>query len=145
MVQNHKRQEALKQKKEIEKNKLSQITSTKELLQYRIGGIFCGDKFSRIDVQKIFARKKFCNFTIVIMIEGRGRYRLRRKLVGVVQICVHLLSCLLCSSAYLLCSLLTLLFVAAMYTKIYGLQRSLLAKKNQAISMTFTLLRKKTR
>ena len=36
MVQNHKRQEALKRKKEIEKDKLSQIhliTSTEELLQ----------------------------------------------------------------------------------------------------------------
>ena len=73
MVQNHKRQEALKQKKEIEKDKLSQITSTEELLQYRIGGIYCGDKFLRIDLQKIFERKKFCDFTIVIMIEGCGR------------------------------------------------------------------------
>ena len=49
---------------------------------------------------------------MVIMIEGHGRYRLCRKLLGVVQICVHVLSCLLRFSACLLCSLLTLLFVA---------------------------------
>ena len=75
------------------------------MLIYRIGGIFRGDKFSQIDLQKIFARKKFRDFTMVIMIEGRGRYRLRRNLMGVVQICVHMLSCLLRSSACLLRSI----------------------------------------
>ena len=89
------------------------------LVAYRIGGIFHGDKFSRIDLQKIFARKKFRDFTMVIMIEGRGRYRLHRKLLGVVQICVHVLSCLLRSSACLLRSLLTVICGHHVYKDIW--------------------------